>query len=71
MDPKRIEEEFRKRAEIAKRHAEREALEFVLKKVEDMERVRDLQSLLLPCREMKAIITTRLRQIREEIRRLS
>lgn len=71
MDSKRIEEEFRKRVEIAKRNAEKEALEFVLKKVEDMERVRDFQSLLLRCREIKAVITTRLGQIRGEIRRLS
>ncbi len=71
MDPKRIEEEFRKRVEIAKRNAEKEALEFILKKLEGMEKVRDFQSLLLRCREVKAVITTRLRQISGEIRRLS
>ena len=71
MDPKKIEEEFRKRLEIAKRNAEKEALEFVLKKLEDTEKTRDFQSLLLRCREIKAIVTTRLGQINAEIRGLS
>jgi len=68
MDPKRIEEEFRKRLEIAKRNAEKEALEFILKKLEDTEKTRDFQSLLLRCREIKATIATRLRQIKTETR---
>ena len=71
MDPKRIEEEFRKRLEIAKRNAEKQALEFVLKKLEDIEKIRDFQSLILRCRKIKAIISTRLGQIHAEIRRLS
>lgn len=71
MDPKRIEEGFKKRLEIAKMNAEKEALEFVLKKLEDTDKVRDFQSLLLRCREIKAIIATRLGQIHAEIRRLS
>jgi hypothetical protein len=71
MDPKRIEEEFKKRLEIAKMNAEKEALEFILKKLEDTGKVRDFQSLLLRCREIKAIIATRLGQIHAEIRRLS
>ncbi len=71
MDPKRIEEEFRKRLEIAERNAEKQALEFVLKKLEDMDKIRDFQSLLLRCKEIKAIIATRLGQIHVEIRRLS
>ena len=71
MDPKRIEEEFRKRLEIAERNAEKQALEFVLKKLEDMDKIRDFQSLLLRCKEIKAIIATRLGQIHAEIRRLS
>ena len=71
MDPKRIEEGFKRRLEIAKMNAEKEALEFILKKLEDMDRVRDFQSLLLRCREIKGIIATRLGQIRAEIRRLS
>jgi len=68
MDPKRIEEEFRKRLEIAKRNAEKEALEFILKKLEDTEKTRDFQSLLLRCREIKATIATRLGQIKAETR---
>lgn len=71
MDPKRIEQEFIKRLEIAKRNAEKEALEFILKKMEDTEKIRDFQSLLLRCREIKGIVATRLGQIRAEIRRLS
>jgi hypothetical protein len=71
MDPKRIEEEFKKRLEIAKRNAEKEALEFVLKKLEDAEKIRDFQSLLLRCGEIKRIVTTRLAQIHAEIRALS
>ncbi|UCD70499.1 MAG: hypothetical protein JSW70_05685 [Syntrophobacterales bacterium] len=70
MDAKKIEEEFRKRLEIAKRNAEKEALEFILKKLEDTERIRDFQSLLLRCREIKGIVTTRLGQIHAEIRGL-
>jgi hypothetical protein len=71
MDPRRIEEEFKKRVEIAKRNAEKEALEFILKKLEDAERVKDFQSLLLRCSEIKKIITTRLGQIAVEMRALS
>jgi hypothetical protein len=71
MDPRRIEEEYRKRLEIAKRNAEKEALEFILKKLEDTEKIRDFQSLLLRCREIKAIVATRLGQIKTEIRGLS
>ena len=71
MDPKRIEEEFKKRLEIAKRNAEKEALEFILKKLEDVEKVRDFQSLLLRCGEIKKIVTTRLGQIHAEMRALS
>ena len=71
MDPKRIEEEFKKRLEIAKRNAEKEALEFILKKLEDVEKVRDFQSLLLRCGEIKKIVTTRLGQIHAEMRTLS
>lgn len=71
MDPKRIEEGFKKRLEIAKRNAEKEALEYILRKLEDTDKIRDFQSLLLRCREIKAIITTRLGQIHAEIRRLS
>lgn len=71
MDPKRIEEHFKKRLEVAKKNAEKEALEFILRKLEDMEKVRDFQSLLLRCREMKETVTTRLRQIRTEIRALT
>jgi hypothetical protein len=71
MDPKRIEEGFKKRLEIEKMNAEKEALEFILKKLEDTDKIRDFQSLLLRCREIKAIIATRLGQIHAEIRRLS
>ena len=71
MDPKRIKERFKKRLEIEKMNAEREALEFILKKLEDTDKIRDFQSLLLRCREIKAIIATRLGQIHAEIRRLS
>ncbi|MFQ5841695.1 MAG: hypothetical protein ACE5NJ_09540 [Thermodesulfobacteriota bacterium] len=71
MDPKRIEEEFKKRLEIAKRHAEKEALEFILRKLEGAEKIRDFQSLLLRCSEIRMIITTRLGQIDAEIRALS
>ncbi len=71
MDPKRIEEEFKKRLEIAKRNAEKEALEFILKKLEGTDRIRDFQSLLLRCSEIKKVVTTRLGQIDEEIRTLS
>jgi hypothetical protein len=71
MDPKRIEEHFKKRLEVAKKNAEKEALEFILRKLEDMEKVRDFQSLLLRCREMKETVTTRLRQIQTEIRTLT
>ena len=71
MDPKRIEEEFKKRLEIAKRNAEKEALEFILKKLEGAEKIRDFQSLLLHCGEIKRIVTTRLEQIHAEIRALS
>lgn len=71
MDPKRIEEVFKQRLEIAKMNAEKEALEFILKKLEDTDKARDFQSLLLRCREIKAIIATRLGQIHAEIRRLS
>lgn len=71
MDPKRIEEGFKKRLEIEKMNAEKKALEFILKKLEDTDKIRDFQSLLLRCREIKAIIATRLGQIHAEIRRLS
>ncbi len=71
MDPKRIEEEFKKRLEIAKRSAEKEALEFILKKLEGMDKIRDFQSLLLRCGEIRRIVTTRLGQIDAEIRTLS
>lgn len=71
MDPKRIEEEFRKRLEIAKRNAEKEALVFILKKLEGIDKIRDFQSLLLRCSEIRRIVTTRLRQIDGEIRALS
>jgi hypothetical protein len=71
MDPKRIEEEFRKRLEIAKRNAEKEALEFILKKLKGAEKIRDFQSLLLRCSEMRRIVTTRLGQIEAEIKALS
>ena len=71
MDPKKIEEGFKKRLEIEKMNAEKEALEFILKKLEDADKIRDFQSLLLRCREIKAIIATRLGQIHAEIRRLS
>jgi hypothetical protein len=71
MDPKRIEEEYRKGLAIAKRNAEKEALEFILKKLEDLEKIRDFQSLILRCREIKAAISTRLGQINTEIRGLS
>jgi len=71
MDPKRIEEEFKKRLEIAKRNAEREALEFILKKLKEAEKIRDFQSLLLRCSEIKGFVTTRLGQIHTEIRALS
>jgi hypothetical protein len=71
MDPKKIEEGFKKRLEIEKMNAEKEALEFILKKLEDTDKIRDFQSLLLRCREIKAIIATRLGQIHAEIRRLS
>jgi|GEM_PF-1680364 len=71
MDPRRIEEEFKKRLEIAKRNAEREAFEFILKKLEDVAKIRDFQSLLLRCNEIKRIVTTRLGQIDAEIRVLS
>lgn len=71
MDPKRIEEGFKKRLEIEKMNAEKQALEFILKKLEDTDKIRDFQSLLLRCREIKAIIATRLGQIHTEIRRLS
>jgi hypothetical protein len=71
MDPKRIKEGFKKRLEIEKMNAERDALEFILKKLEDTDKIRDFQSLLLRCREIKAIIATRLGQIHAEIRRLS
>jgi len=71
MDPKRIEQEFIKRLEIAKRNAEKEALEFILKKMEDTEKIRDFQSLLLRCREIKATVATRLGRIQTEIKGLS
>ena len=71
MDPKKIEEGFKKRLEIEKMNAEKEALELILKKLEDTDKIRDFQSLLLRCREIKAIIATRLGQIHAEIRRLS
>jgi hypothetical protein len=71
MDPKRIEEEFKKRLEIAKRNAEKEALEFILKKLEGIDKIRDFQSLLLRCSEIRRIVTTRLGQIDVEIRALS
>jgi hypothetical protein len=71
MDPRRIEEEFKKRLEIAKRNAEKEAFEFILKKLEDVAKIRDFQSLLLRCNEIKRIVTTRLGQIDSEIRVLS
>ncbi len=71
MDPKRIEEEFKKRLEIAKRNAEKEALEFILKKLEGAKKIRDFQSLLLHYGEIKRIVTTRLEQIHAEIRALS
>ena len=71
MDSRRIEEEFKKRLEIAKRNAEKEAFEFILKKLEDAEKIRDFQSLLLRCSEIKGIVTTRLGQIHTEIRALS
>lgn len=71
MDPKKIEEEFKKRLEIAKRNAEKEALEFILKKLEGMDKIRDFQSLLLRCSEIRGIVSTRLGQIDAEIRTLS
>jgi hypothetical protein len=71
MDSKRIEQEYKKRLEIAKRNAEKETLEFILRKLEGTEKIRDFQSLLLRCSEMRMIITTRLGQIDAEIRALS
>lgn len=71
MEPKRIETHFKKRLEFATKNTEKETLEFILRKLEDMEKVRDFQSLLLRCREMKQTVTTRLRQIQTEIRTLS
>jgi hypothetical protein len=71
MDPKRIEEEFKKRLEIAKRNSEKEALQFILKKLEGVEKMRDFQSLLLRCGEIRRTVTTRLGQIDAELRALS
>jgi hypothetical protein len=71
MEPKRIEIHFKRRLELATKNTEKETLEFILRKLEDMEKVRDFQSLLLRCREMKQTVTTRLRQIQVEISALS